>query len=380
HGLCLKSGREKWLPSFLKIAAIGTIADVVPLVGENRVIARLGLERLSKDRHTVGLRALLDGSGLTGKALDSFHIGFLLAPRINAAGRMASPDIAARLLLASDEGAWDEARALAEQLNVENTKRQEEEASIVAEARKLVETDPDVGAHNVLVVAGEGWHRGVIGIVASKLVDHFHKPAIVLSIDGDEIQGSCRSISAFDMLGALEGCADLLGRYGGHRQAAGLSLERGRLADFRARVTGIANLRLEPDDLVPRLRLDAVLPLQDLIGEVVAGVEAMAPFGLANPRPVFEARDVEVVSGPHVLKDRHLSLHVKQGGRVFRAMAWRSAERAAFITEHRQALALAYSIDRNTWRGESTVELHVADLQAGTSSVPLPAAAVESAT
>ncbi len=205
HGLCLKSGREKWLPSFLKIAAIGTIADVVPLVGENRVIARLGLERLSKDKHTVGLRALLDGSGLTGKALDSFHIGFLLAPRINAAGRMASPDIAARLLLASDEGAWDEARGLAEQLNVENTKRQEEEATIVAEARKLVETDPDVGAHNVLVVAGEGWHRGVIGIVASKLVDHFHKPAIVLSIDGDEVQGSCRSISAFDMLGGARG-------------------------------------------------------------------------------------------------------------------------------------------------------------------------------
>ena len=173
QGLCVKSGREKWLPSFLKIAAIGTIADVVPLVGENRVIARLGLERLSQDRHTVGLRALLDGSGLTGKTLDSFHVGFLLAPRINAAGRMASPTSppgSAGL----GRGAWDEARGLAEQLNVENTKRQEEEATIVAEARKLVETDPDVGAHNVLVVAGEGWHRGVIGIVASKLVDHFH--------------------------------------------------------------------------------------------------------------------------------------------------------------------------------------------------------------
>ena len=379
HALCIRSGREKWLPAFLKIAAIGTIADVVPLVGENRVIARLGLERLSRDKHTVGLRALLDGSGLAGKALDSFHVGFLLAPRINAAGRMASPDIAARLLLASDEGEWDVARALAEQLNVENTKRQDEEAAIVAQARKLVETDPDIGAHNVLVVAGEGWHRGVIGIVASKLVDHFHKPAIVLSIDGDEIQGSCRSISAFDMLGALEGCADFLGRYGGHRQAAGLSLDCGRLADFRARVTGLANARLEPDDLVPRLRLDAALPLPELVGEVVAGVEAMAPFGLANPRPVFEARDVEVVSGPHVLKDRHLSLHVKQGGRVFRAMAWRSAERAGFITEHRQALALAYSIDRNTWRGESTVELHVADLQAGAAVVPASPVTVESA-
>ena len=151
----------------------------------------------------------------------------------------------------------DEARALAEQLNDENTRRQEEEATIVAEARKLVETDPDVGAHNVLVVGGEGWHRGVIGIVASKLVDRFHKPAIVLSIDGDEVHGSCRSIPAFDMLGALEGCADLLGRYGGHRQAAGLSLERGRLAEFRARINGLADARLEPDDLVPRLRVDA---------------------------------------------------------------------------------------------------------------------------
>ena len=380
HALCLKTGREKWLPAFLKIAAIGTIADVVPLVGENRVIARLGLEGLSTGRHSVGLRALLDGSGLTGKTLDSYHVGFLLGPRINAAGRMASPDIAARLLLASDEGAWDEARGLAEQLNVENTKRQDEEASIVAEARKLVETDPDVGAHNVIVVAGEGWHRGVIGIVASKLVDHFHKPAIVLSIDGNEIQGSCRSIPAFDMLGALEGCADLLGRYGGHRQAAGLSLERGRFADFRTRVTGIANARLEPDDLVPRLRLDAPLPLQALAGEVVSGVEAMAPFGLANPKPVFEARDVEVVSGPHVLKDRHLSFHVKQGGRVFRAMAWRSADRGGFVTAHRLGLALAYSIDRNTWRGESTVELHVADLQAGDASgAPALSAAVESA-
>ena len=380
QGLCLRSGREKWLPAFLKVAAIGTIADVVPLVGENRVIARLGLERLSTDKHTVGLRALLDGSGLTGKALDSYHIGFLIAPRINAAGRMASPDIAARLLLAADEGMWDEARALAEQLNVENTKRQDEEAAIVAEARKLAETDPDIGAHNVIVVAGEGWHRGVIGIVASKLVDHFHKPAIVLSIDGDDVHGSCRSIAAFDMLGALEGCADLLGRYGGHRQAAGLSLDRGRLADFRTRVTGLANSRLDPDDLVPRLRLDAILPLHGLVGEVVAGVEALAPFGLANPRPIFEARDVEIVSGPHVLKDKHLSFHVKQGGRVFRAMAWRSAERAGFIAEHRQALALAYSIDRNTWRGESTVELHVADLQAGTAGVPAPPAAVESAT
>jgi single-stranded-DNA-specific exonuclease len=363
QALCQRTGHERWLPAFVKIAAIGTVADVVPLVGENRVIAKLGLEQLSDARHTVGLRALLEASGLLGKTLDGFHIGFVLAPRINAAGRMSSPDIAARLLLAMDEAQIDEARALAAQLNEENTRRQEEEAAIVSEARRIVEADPDVGAHNVLVVSGDGWHRGVIGIVASKLVELFHKPAIVLSCDGDEVHGSCRSIPAFDMLAALESCGELLGRFGGHRQAAGLSLDRGRIAEFRARVNAWADDRLEPDDLVPRLRVDAGLTLDGISGDVVAGVASLAPYGLGNPRPVFEARGVEVVSGPHVLKERHLTMHVKQAGRVFRAMAWRSAERAPFVTAHRQSLALAYSIDRNTWRGETTVELGVADLK-----------------
>jgi single-stranded-DNA-specific exonuclease len=364
QALCARSGREKWLPAFVKIAAIGTVADVVPLVGENRVIAKLGLERLSNGVHTVGLRALLEAAGLLGKTLDGFHIGFVLAPRINAAGRMSTPDIAARLLLASDEGMAEEARQLASQLNDENTRRQEEEAGILAQARKLVEHDPDIGAHNVLVVGGEGWHRGVIGIVASKLVDLFHKPAIVLSYDGDEVHGSCRSIPAFDMLAGLDACADLLVRYGGHRQAAGLALELGRVPEFRARINAWADDRLEPDDLVPRLRLDAELGLGGIAPDVVSGVEALAPFGLGNPRPVFSAGAVEVVSGPHLLKERHLAMHVKQAGRVFRAMAWRGADRAPFITANRGGVRLAYSIDRNTFRGETTVELNVADVAA----------------
>ena len=194
QALCAKTGHASWLPAFVKVAAIGTLADVVPLTGENRVIAKLGLEMLSKGPHKVGLRSLLDVCGLTGKEIDSYHIGFVLAPRVNAAGRMSTPDIAARLLLASDEAMGDEARALAEQLNTENIRRQQEEAEIVAQARKAVETDLEVGSRTVIVVAGEGWHRGVIGIVASKLVDAFHRPAIVLSIDGDVAHGSCRSI------------------------------------------------------------------------------------------------------------------------------------------------------------------------------------------
>src|SRR5262245_51085569 len=165
HALCARTGHASWLPAFVKVAAIGTLADVVPLTGENRIIAKLGLDMLSKGPHRVGLRALLEASGLTGKAIDSYHVGFVIAPRVNAAGRMSTPDIAARLLLASDEAMADEARDLAEQLNAENLRRQAEEARIVAEATKVVETDPDVGARTVLVVAGDNWHRGVIGIV-----------------------------------------------------------------------------------------------------------------------------------------------------------------------------------------------------------------------
>src|SRR5204863_267795 len=197
QALCRRAGRESLLPGFIKVAAIGTLADVVPLVGENRVIAKLGLDLLTKGPHKVGLRALLDVSGLTGKTIDSYHIGFMLAPRVNAAGRMSTPDIAARLLLAADEAMADQVRQLALQLDGENVRRQEEEADILAAAKKVVQTDPDIGARSILVVAGDGWHRGVIGIVASKLVDAFHRPAIVLSIEDGVAHGSCRSIPCF---------------------------------------------------------------------------------------------------------------------------------------------------------------------------------------
>ena len=364
QALCRRSGRESWLPGFIKIAAIGTLADVVPLVGENRVIAKLGLDQLSRGPHKVGLRSLLDVAGLTGKAIDSFHISFMLAPRVNAAGRMSTPDIATRLLLASDEAMGEEARGLALQLDGENVKRQEEEAGILAAARKVVQTDPEVGAHTVLVVAGEGWHRGVIGIVASKLVDAFHRPAIVLSVDDDGIaHGSCRSIPGFDMLGALERCAHLFIRFGGHRQAAGLTMEASRVRELRAAVNDVAAETLGPEDLMPRLRIDGDLDFRSITGSVASGVAALAPFGAGNPRPIFAARGVEVVDGPRKLKERHLKMALKQEGRIFRAIAWRAAERHDYVTEHRTALDVAFSLDQNQYNGETYVELTLADIR-----------------
>ncbi|MEX1127509.1 MAG: single-stranded-DNA-specific exonuclease RecJ [Vicinamibacterales bacterium] len=363
QALCSRAGKGKWLPAFVKIAALGTLADVVPLVGENRVIASHGLASLSAGPHAVGLRALLEACGLAGKTIDSYHVGFMIAPRVNAAGRMSTPDIAARLLLATDEARGDEARALAQQLCDENLKRQTEEADLVTQAKKAIDTDPAVGAHNVLVVGGLGWHRGVIGIAASKLVDTYHKPSIVLSIEGDVAHGSCRSIPDFDLLAALEHCADLFVKFGGHKQAAGLTMEAGRVPEFRARINAYADEVIEPDQLRPRLRIDAPLSLKAITHDLMRGLDQLGPFGLANPRPVFHATGVQIVEGPRTIKERHLKMTFAQDGRRFRAMAWRAIERADFLEQNRDGMNLAFSLDKNEYQGETYLELTVADFK-----------------
>ncbi len=364
QALCRMRDRERLLPAFVKVAAIGTLADVVPLVGENRVIAKLGLDMLSSGPHKVGLRALLDVAGLAGKPIDSGHVAFQIAPRMNAAGRMASPDIAARLLLAADEAMAAEAQELARQLDGENIRRQQEEAVILASAKKIVETDPVVGARSILVVAGDGWHRGVIGIVASKLVESFHRPAIVIAIEDGMAHGSCRSIRGFNVLEALEHSAAHLSRFGGHKQAAGLTLPAANVARFRETIAEYADNLLGPDDLKPRLRIDGRLGFRDINTDFASEMALLAPFGTGNPRPLFEARGVEVVDGPRRLKDRHLKMALKQNGRIFRAIAWRAIEREQFITENRTSLDLAFSLEHNSYQGNEYLELSVSDIKA----------------
>jgi single-stranded-DNA-specific exonuclease len=364
QALCTCTGHANWLPAFVKVAAIGTLADVVPLTGENRVIAKLGLGMLSKGPHKVGLRALLDVCGLTGREIDSYHIGFVVAPRVNAAGRMSTPDIAARLLLAADETMGEEARALAAQLDAENLRRQQEEADIVSDAKNIVETDLEVGSRTVIVVAGEGWHRGVIGIVASKLVDAFHRPAIVISTDGDLAHGSCRSIPSFNMLAALESCAELMSKFGGHKQAAGLTLETSRIRELRTRVNHFADACLTPDDLRPRLWIDGSLTFRSINEQVVSELSTLAPFGAGNPCPIFRTSRVEIIDGPRLLKERHLKMAFKQEGRILRGVAWRASERESFVTEHRAAIDLAFSLENDTYNGERYLQLSIADFRA----------------
>ena len=360
QALCRRTGRGAWLRGFAKLAAIGTLADAVPLRGENRVLAKVGLDELSGGRHTVGLRALLEVSGLTGRRIGSDDVAFQVAPRINAAGRMRSADLAARLLLSTGAADTARARALAESLNTENARRREEESGIAAEARKVIERDPDVGAHNLLVVWAEGWHRGVIGIVASKLVETFARPAIVLSVEGAEAHGSGRSIPGFDLLGALEKNADLFVRFGGHRQAAGMVVAASRLKELRSRLAAYADERIDPRDLVPRLTVDAPLPLGDVRADLLRGLASLEPFGRGNPRPVFHAEPVEVAAGPRTMGERHLRMTLRQGRAAFPAVAWRAAERAA-VFERRRALNVAFSLGEDSYKGNDFLQLIVAD-------------------
>jgi single-stranded-DNA-specific exonuclease len=288
----------------------------------------------------------------------------VLGPRVNAAGRMSSPDIAARLLLASDEAMREEARELAQQLDTENIRRQHEEADIVAAARKAVETDLEIGSRTVIVVGGEGWHRGVIGIVASKLVDAFHRPAIVISTDGDVAHGSCRSIPSFNMLAALESCADVMSKFGGHKQAAGLTMASERVRELRARVNDYADGCLQPDDLRPRIWIDGTLGFRSIDEQMASELTSLAPFGAGNPRPIFRTSGVEIVDGPRRVKERHLKMAFRQDGRVMRGIAWRASEREEFVAGHKTAIDLAFSLEQDTWEGERYLQLSIADFKA----------------
>jgi single-stranded-DNA-specific exonuclease len=366
QALLQTSGRDaSLLPHFVKIAALGTLADVVPLTGENRVIAHFGLAGLSAGPHAAGLGALLEECGLHGKRVDGFHVGFVIGPRVNAAGRMQTADLALDLLLmrGRDDASMGRARVLARRLSEENVKRQEQEAAILASAKRAVDNDLEIGAQNMLVVADEGWHRGVVGIVASKLVDAYHKPALVLSIEDGVAHGSARSIPGFDLLAALEACADLFLRFGGHRQAAGVTLEAGRISELRRRLSAWANERLGPEDLIPRLTIHSPLALREISPAVLEGLARLSPFGAANPKPVFRAGPLALMGTPRTVKDRHLKLMFRQDGRTLPAIAWRAAERGEYLSANRDVLELAYSVEAGEYQGVRTTELTVADVR-----------------
>jgi single-stranded-DNA-specific exonuclease len=314
--------------SFLKIVAIGTVADVVPLTGENRVIVRFGLDGFRSVRNP-GLRALLRVSGFAeGGVPTANQVAFRIAPRLNAAGRMADANDIVNLLLTREES---EANSLAGRLHGLNRERQEAQADIVRTILDDCLKTPVDDGQPALVFVGREWHRGVVGIVATRLVERFRRPVFVLNEDREQgiAQGSGRSIPAFHLLGALESMRDLFIRFGGHRQAAGLTLSCDRVDEFRERLAAYAASRLKPEDFVSGIQVDASLEFQEISDAAVAEVLDMEPFGHGNPPPVFVSYDLEVAGTPAVRRDRHLQINLRQNGRTLTLKGWNFAERAA---------------------------------------------------
>lgn len=334
--------RRVWL-SFLKLAAIATVADVVPLIGENRIIVYHGLAGLGAVRNP-GLRALLDVAGFPPESVPtSRQIAFQIAPRMNAAGRMDTAKAVVEMFLTDDPA---RARELAQQLHDRNTERQQVEATIRVACEGIAVADTDAA----LVYYSEQWHRGVLGIVASRMVERFHRPVFVLGKNEDDglVQGSGRSIAAFHLLDALESMSDVFLRFGGHAHAAGVTLEASRVDEFRERFNRYAAARLAPEDFQPQMHIDALVDLREINERSIEQVFALAPFGHGNPSPMFAALDVEVAGQPAVWKEKHLKVMVRQNGRTLALKAWNFAERAGELTPGAR-IDLAFAIEEDAY-------------------------------
>lgn len=367
------------LLSFMKIAAIATIADSVPLVGENRVIASLGLNAL-RSAVNPGLKALLEVAQLGGKPLSSGEVAFRIAPRINAAGRM---DVARDVIDLFSVKDPSRAREIAQRLDTLNGERQEEERRIVKAIEQRLAEDAGMRDAFCMVIDGPGWHRGVIGITAKRIVDRYGRPVLVVSSEDQEAHGSGRSIPGFHLLHALESCENLFTRYGGHAQAVGFSLPSARIPELQRHLDSYARARLSLHDFESLIHIDAELTLDAITPELFEVVRMLEPFGAGNPETVFAASDVRLIRAPKVLKDKHVRLTLAGNGQAngwrrsltHSAVAWRLAERVA---EARllpgDLLNIAFTLDRNEHPEFGGLELSVRDFEPGLRAQSAPSA------
>jgi single-stranded-DNA-specific exonuclease len=363
------SGEEKvtaefrdFLVSAVSLVSLGTVADVVPLRGENRVFAHYGLRALA-ECEDPGLRALLDVTRLTGRTLSSYDIGFKVAPRLNAAGRMGDARRGIDLLLAER---YEDARAIAEDLDRVNTARRKVQDEMLAEAEAALEETFEAERDHFIVLSSDRWRRGVVGIVASKIAERYWRPTVLLAAEDDVAHGSGRSVGRFNLLEALSECRDVLLTLGGHARAAGLSVAVERIAEFRERVNGVTAAQWAEDDRAPSMRVDREAALEELTEPVVRELGKLAPFGEANPRPVLASRGVRVVGSPQIMGSRqqHLDFLVRHGDATLRAVWFGAARRLDEIHAGLSAtMDVAYEPRINDYRGRVEVELRVRDVK-----------------
>jgi single-stranded-DNA-specific exonuclease len=351
---------REFLLDAMAFAALGLVADVVPLIGENRVIASFGLRHLCHTQNP-GLQALIDVSGLAGKTeYDEYDVGFLLAPRLNAVGRMGHARLAVELFTRARA---EQARDIAATLDAQNRQRQSVEREIVKQAEQMVIARGfHRGSCRAIVLASPDWHPGVVGIVAARLVDRFHRPTVLIALDGPQGQGSGRSIRHFPLHEVLAKCEQHLTGYGGHAMAAGVKIAADEVDAFTDAFLAEATKRLTPADLVPKLRLDDEVELAHLVPEVVDSIQRMAPFGLGNPRPKLATGVVELVNQPRAVgqSGAHLQFTVRQDRTYRQAIAFGRGSRLQELTDRRR-LRLAFEPIINEWNGRRKVELRVID-------------------
>jgi single-stranded-DNA-specific exonuclease len=353
--LDLPAGQEH---RFLDLVCLGTVADVVPLLGENRLIVQHGLRQIAVSKK-AGVAALLAAADLSGE-ITARHVAFVLAPRINAVGRMEHARQAVDLLLTTDPA---EARALATELSEQNLRRREEERSTLEEADRAVQAEVDLDREKVIVLGREGWHPGVIGIVASRLVERYHRPALLVSLSDGLGKGSGRSIAAFNLWEALCECAPLLTRFGGHHFAAGFGVEADRLPDFRRRLNEVADARLTMEDLVITREVDAEAELAEVTLESTQELARLAPFGMGNPTPVLVTRNLRVLEATPVGgSGAHLSLRLSdQAGHVLGGI-WFGQGELRDIVRNAPAVDVCYRPQTDTWNGNTRVRLFIEDI------------------
>lgn len=342
----------------LDLVALGTIADVVPLVGENRVFAKIGLERLCHS-DKPGIAALKEVAGLRTRRVESGHVAYILAPRINAAGRLGNAESGVRLLLSNDPR---EAAIIAESLEEDNANRKKIDESTLEDAlHQLQQHGPDLPP--AIVLWSDRWHPGVLGIVASRLIERFHRPTILIASDGDEGKGSGRSIPGFDVCQALQECRECLIGFGGHSYAAGLTIRTECLEEFRDRLCGVVRARVQPDDFIPKLSIDGPIDLEYLNEELVEALDRLAPFGIGNAEPLFVADDVKLSLPPAVVSRNHLKLTLRQNGRDLDCIGFGMGHMAGVIAQNGGRISVAFVPTINVWQNRSRLQLKLRDIQ-----------------
>ncbi|MDE2762045.1 MAG: single-stranded-DNA-specific exonuclease RecJ [Gemmatimonadota bacterium] len=349
---------ESW--EYLDLVALATIADQMPLRGENRILARYGLRALARTRRP-GLVALMESAKVKpGNDVEAGAVAFGLGPRINAAGRVGDAEAALRLLLTTDV---DEARRLAGVLERNNSERRDLEKRTTDEALAALGPAYDPSRDRAVVIAGDGWHPGVIGIVASRVVERIHRPAIVIALDGEAGRGSGRSIPSFDLHGAISACAGHLARFGGHHQAAGLDIRRDRVDAFREAFLAVARDRLGSAEPRPALDVDLEIGLDEVTLDLSRYTRYAGPYGRGNPEPVFMARGVRIAGTPRVLNGGHLKFLMEHGGNRLGAIGFRLADRVPLEMLRSGPVDVAFNLLENTFRNYTTVEAKVVDVR-----------------